>query len=49
MIVEGITDEEGWMYARRWKGSWRAQRSFGMFVRRRLWIRKMKIIDSQTE
>lgn len=36
----GTTDDEGWVYAFRWGShDWKAEKSFGKFVRRRRWIR----------
>lgn len=40
--IDGLTDEEGWMYAADWNREWVAKKSFGKFVRRRLWIRALE-------
>lgn len=40
--IDGLTDEEGWMYAADWNREWVAKKSFGKFVRRRLWVRPLR-------
>lgn len=41
-VIDGLTDDEGWMYAADWSKEWGAKRSFGKFVRRRLWVRPLR-------
>lgn len=41
-VVDGLTDDEGWMYAADWSKEWGAKKSFGKFVRRRLWVRPLR-------
>jgi hypothetical protein len=41
-IIEGVTDEEGWMYSSGWNNLWGPHKSFGKIVRRRRWFRIFK-------
>ncbi|PJF18730.1 hypothetical protein PSACC_01455 [Paramicrosporidium saccamoebae] len=41
-IIDGVTDEEGWMYSSGWNNLWSPHKSFSKIVRRRRWFRIFK-------